>query len=54
MFFVVVVVVVVVVVFLGLQTTEGSFSQRVHLYIWAVAGHDLGILSIEFYSFANY
>ena len=37
--------------FLELKTTEGSFFQRVHLYIWAVAVHDLVTLSIRAQSF---
>ena len=33
-------------VFLELETTAGWFFQRVQLYLWAVAGHEPGILSI--------
>ena len=33
--------------FLELKTTEGLFFQRVRLYIWDIAGHELGTLSIR-------
>ena len=32
--------------FFELETTEGWFFQRVHLCVWAAAGHYLGTLSI--------
>ena len=36
--------------FLELKTTERWFFQRVHLYIWAIAWHKLGTLSIRVHS----
>ena len=41
------VVVVLVVVFLKLENTKGWFFQRVHLYLWAVAGHELSKYKIH-------
>ena len=32
---------------LELKAERGSFFQRFHLYIWAIGGHELGILSIR-------
>ena len=34
-------------VFFELEVIEGWFFQNVHRYIWAVAGHELGTLSIQ-------
>ena len=40
-------VVVVVVFFLKLENTKGLFFQRVQLYLWAVAGHELSKYKIH-------
>ena len=37
----------IIYLFLELKTTEGLFFQRVCLYIWDIAGYELGTLSIR-------
>ena len=41
-------------VFFELETTRNDFFQAIHLYIWAVVGHEVGILSIRAQSFNSY
>ena len=40
--------------FFELETTRNDFFQAIHLYIWAVVGHEVGILSIRAQSFNSY
>ena len=37
-----------------LETTEGWFFQRIHLHIWAVAGHELSSLNVRAHRFNSW